>query len=298
MGNATSSLITSDILVSWQLNLIDQLTNYTLTYIGIAVTLILASGGLIYLFSLRPFERELQRQSNELKTSRESLQQMIEVQLSALKIQINDMSGIIDSRVSDLLSEAERNIITKASAESSIGIAQARADLEKASKEISEHISDVKENLIKEVRILEDRLAQSATVQAEHTQKLGEISRAQLALERTNKDIEFRVRELETYKYSKEGKRGSYLVPLETLEEVCENGSQYDITQWLKRLKEGIANSVLDADEIVRINKVLAKIPAEFKLLKEEITEVIMNNSKPKSVKPSIPALTNFQGSK
>ena len=94
MGTSTAFAITSRDLLDWQLGLINQLSVYTLAYLGVAVAVVLALGGAFYLFTLRPFEKELERQAGEIKDAKENLRQAFETQLNQIRAVETKISGL------------------------------------------------------------------------------------------------------------------------------------------------------------------------------------------------------------
>ncbi len=280
MKASTTQLVSYQDLIQWQLNLINQLSTNSIEYIGIAVTLILFLGGVFYLFTLRPFEKELERQALDIKNAKDSLKSLIENESKSLKNEIEKTVFNFDEKSDTLLKKAEISFMEKATSQISVAASLLREDATKISAENASSLSKTKEDLIEEIRVVDAKIAKLDTTITTQTKTVENVLSTQTKQESTNRDLDLRLRVVETYRFSKENLMGSITVPINTIDSLIGTKDAWRIPKWLETLKESVTGVLLKADQKSNIVKVLDKLPAEHTITKNEIISILQNSKK------------------
>jgi len=257
MGTSTAYAINSKELIDWQLALIDQLSSYTLAYIGFAIAILLALGGIFYLYTLKPFEKELQRQAGEIRDAKNTSKEALEQKFESLKSEIEERSSFIKTETETALATSLEDIRLTVATETSLEIAK------------------TKEDLIKEVRDLQEKISELKLKQATQDKDLEVLKGSRTKDVEEDKKIDIRIRTLETYMYFKEKKMGSITIPLKTIKDLIGSKDEWRLTRWLQQLKEGITGFVVTADTKVDVVDTISKLPAKYKVLGDEILKIV-----------------------
>lgn len=253
--NTSTFAITPEKLFDWQLQLMNQLSSQALQYIGLAITIVLALVAMLYFFTLRPFNKELERQAKDIKDARISIQETIEKELTQIKKEMEGLSSSLRGEALNILKEAEKKILTRAREENFVSVVKAREELMK--------------------RIVNVQMAQSSS-----GKDLRILKDAKKKLENSLEDIEIDLHDVRAFVLSAEGKMGAFLVPLRALEKVIGTRNEYQIPYVLDRLKKGLEGIELRIEDEARISEVLKKLPEKYTPTKEKILAVVKSAKK------------------
>ncbi|TSC86497.1 MAG: hypothetical protein G01um10148_483 [Parcubacteria group bacterium Gr01-1014_8] len=264
MATTTISAVTpisgSD-LVRWQLDLIHQLNTASLEHIGFAITVVLALGGIFYLMSLRPIEKELEKQSSSIVDARQALESQVTSSVTALRAEIGALSNEIREDTKLLIKKSEEDILAKSSATTALALSKEKGEM------------------IEEIRAVDEKISKLTTASVSQQKDVASQGATQNRQQLTITDLEMRIRELETYMYSKEGRMGAILIPLRTIKETMGTPGEWRIPRCLETLKEEVFPG-MKAETMAEVREVLDQLPAKFK---DTVEEILLKMKKPKA---------------
>lgn len=258
MDIATTSLITTSEII----DLVEKVASLNLGYLGISVTIITLLGGAFYLFNFRPLKDTIEKQEERSrKTEKEIENKFLELQ-DKQQSGFDDISSKIDTQV-------DEQIVEFKSAEEVL-----RKDIYQILKEQTDKNTALQETNKQEISIItKNQILASEKVILEKVNDIekkliGEVSRIDKSINSlTNNinDIKRRVKQLEVYKYSKEGKMGAIYGLIDLLKEDIDAKIDWRIIDDLENLEKNIKGIILSGNIIVGIEEQLSRIEGEGK---------------------------------
>ncbi|OGM94189.1 hypothetical protein A2524_00750 [Candidatus Wolfebacteria bacterium RIFOXYD12_FULL_48_21] len=241
----TSTIITGETLLDWQLEWSRHLSTQSVEYLGIAIGVITLLGGGFYFFSLRPLEKGLDEQEKQIENQKKEVERLIKEEIEKAKKDIKAL--VVESTVKDI----------------SIAVSQSRESIEK------------------ELNGIRTKLSSLDITRAEQSKEVQSIKKDQGATKTYLRDVDFRLRDLEIYKYSKEGQMGAIYVAIETIKKAIGTLEDWRIPYLLDSLEKEIDGLTLDFDIKNKIGDILSSIEnTEHKQLTVKLRGILRESEK------------------
>lgn len=266
-------------LLEFQRDLVDQVITYNLGYLGIAVGIIVALGGAFYLFNFRPLKDALSKQESELgeqaqllKDTEENLRKET---LSRLDDATDKVASLQETNKQEILSLVEEKLIESEALVSR----EIEASMRRETKSIKEQLLIEMKNLL--LTSESELKEQINTLDKQLVQEAGSLDIKISSLKNKMDDVNRRIRELEVYKYSKEGQMGAIYGLVDLLNEAITNKEGWRINRYLDLLRKEIDGCYIDADIVSNIEEQLERLKEKkFDQIKKLIRDAYLLKAK------------------
>ncbi len=258
---ATSSLPTSDVI-----SLVNNVAALNLGYLGICVTILALLGGATYIFNIKPFKEALEKQEGTLL----SLKEEVEANLSSSKAEIKSDLSDFEKRQTNTVKSVLEQDNEKLTSDIQARIANFERDLiQKIDTVSGEKDTSLKVVLLAEVgnqiRDLEKALTSVISINKANSEKESSTLKSEIAsLKEDLKDTKRRTKELEVYKFSKEGRMGAIYGAIELLKEAIDEDS-WRIESYLETLNKEIDGINLETNVVTKIEEQLTRLSTKLK---------------------------------
>lgn len=248
------------------IDLVNNLVTINLGYLGIAVTILVVLGGAFYLFNFKPLKDGLKEQEGTLN----ALEKEVKENLSSSKDEIKEdleifkkeqegsLSRLASERDGKILSDIKTQIVIFEKTFSEKFDSFAAEKDENLKKiilaEVNDKIRDLEKNITSIIK----------TSQSETETIIKSLQQSINNLQKNQKESSRKIRFLEVYKYSQEGKMGAIYGTIDLLGEAIDDNS-WEIEGSLDDLYKEIKDHTLESDVITRIEEQLVKLDNEKK---------------------------------
>ena len=244
------------------LDLTEMLAMLNLGYLGISVTIMALVGAAFYFFSIKPLKDTIDQQKQtlenlkkEVKSTSIESQKKFERDLQSFEEKQTEETTSLVKQKNDLLAssiKAQIAIFEKEVSEKIDSVTEKKDDELKVIilSEIDNRLRVLEKSLNTEINKTKDVLNKQILSQKETLESLNKIT----------KKLKRRIKELEVYRYSKEGQMGAIYGLIELLKESIDEKIDWRITKNLEALEKEIKGIILVGDVITRIEEQLCRI--------------------------------------
>jgi F0F1-type ATP synthase membrane subunit b/b' len=278
-----NSLSTTTISAIDLINFSQSIAQLNLGYLGISVAILGVLGGVFVYFNIKPLRDTLEKQERVIEELKKEAQNLLVLSAEQSKKSLEDFKV---EQSKSLVADMERQ-------EEKLKI-ETINKIQEVEKKLSEEIeskSEEKDIKLREIILseannraanLEKEITASITAVKESMAKeVSEAGSVTFKLKASIKELDKNIKELQIYKYSKEGQRGAVIVSIELLtsaiDEYFDNKELYkggtmpfapsiygwEIVRYLKGLVKEIGDITLEQEYISQINTQLTRIADE-----------------------------------
>ena len=271
MPIATTTISVAD-LVSFS----QGIAQLNLGYLGISVAILGVLGGVFVYFNIKPLKDGLDKQERSLEGLRAEAHSLLDLSKEQLDRALESFKGSQDKSVSDALMRQKDSL----NLETINKIQQSEKVLTEKIEVVSEEKdSKLKELILSEITtrsaLLEKTLTSVITKASEDFNKeLAEAKQKISGLSARLKESEEKIKELQVYKYGKEGRMGAVIYSIELLKDAVDdymklkkNGIgkalEWKVTKRLEELMEQVGTYSLETRYIAQIEEQLTRIDSD-----------------------------------
>ena len=281
MGIATTTLSIADLL-----NFSQGIAQLNLGYLGISVAILGGLGGVFVYFNIKPLKDGLVKQEKSLEQLRKEAHEL----LGLAKKQSNETIESFRITQAEEMSAALGRQEEKIALETTNKI----QEIEKTLVEKIGEVSEAKDVKLKTIILseannlsasLEKSLTSTITTTKETTTKeISELKQQMATIKSLLKNAEENIKELQVYKFSKEGQMGAIIYSVDLLKDAIDEFLQFkkagagDIYDWkvknrLHETKKHVTGYILEPQYIASVEAQLVRIENEPKF-KELVAEL------------------------
>ena len=248
-------------------NLSNSLAQLNLGYLGISVGIFVLLGGVFVYFNIKPLQDSLEKQSSSIEGLKKEAQEILEVSRkesgalleSFRKNQTEAMSALLSQESEKLLSQVESKVTAF------------DRDIAKKVDDVAEQkYSKLREVLLSDTKnqlgLLEKSLlAEMNKLKINLEKEISATNTSEKLLNRSLKDIERRIKELELEEFARKNQMGSIYRAIDLLREDIDENDDSSISRSLERLQKQIEGVALKADDITDIEEQLTRLDKQPK---------------------------------
>jgi hypothetical protein len=237
------------------INLSKDIAQLNLGYLGISVTILAILGGVFYLFQLKPLKDILNKQGETISDLKKEAGELLKSAEKKVDVALENFDKEQKEKLSNSLQQNQEKLLLEVKNQLTL--------LEKTITEKTESTTENKDNKLKEI-ILSETDNRLRALEDKLNSKIEKIERAVSSIDGKIKDLKRKTRELEVFKYSKEGKMGAIYGLIDLLKEDIEEKS-WRTSNTLEQLENEITGIILKGDDITIIEEQLVKLDEEKK---------------------------------
>ncbi len=270
---STTTLNTLDLI-----NLSRDIAQINLGYLGISVTILGVLGGVFVYFNIKPLKEGLGKQESKIDEIKSEASDLLE---KSSVLTTKSLASFKEDHSKEISSQLQQQA-EKLALETSNKIAETENTLiEKIHKVTESEDAKLKTTLLSEMDNKVTTLEKSLTKQIndnrnEFIKETSSLGKRFDAIKSDVKDLKRDIKELQVFKYAKEGKMGSVIISTELLKDSIDDpDDNWRIPNRLGDLQKQIKGVNLEAEYMADIEKQLDRLKdkPEYKILVENVRQ-------------------------